>query len=226
MIVRVATKEDIVHIQTLCDWYEESAKQRGTGISKRNPFYIERKMRNGDAVIAFDDDNTLAGFSYIETFEEEKFVVNSGLIVRTDLRSSGIGKQLKLANFKQSRTKFPHSKIFSITTSLAVMRMNSKLGYKPVTFSELTQSDEFWKGCESCKNYNILMANERKMCICTGLVYDQLDDEFTQKPEEKNDSSSEDSPQLIVKRKTNKYSLFLNFLNKFHILAPKMNKYS
>lgn len=137
-------------------------------------------MRNGNAVIAFDDDNQIAGFSYIETYEEEKFVVNSGLIVRLDLRSSGVGRDIKQAVFALSRTKFPKSKIFSITTSLAVMRMNTKLGYKPVTFSELTQSDEFWVGCKSCKNYTILMENERKMCICTGLVYDNLNDEYAQ----------------------------------------------
>ncbi|MGL5234381.1 MAG: GNAT family N-acetyltransferase, partial [Empedobacter falsenii] len=97
-----------------------------------------------------------------------------------DLRSSGIGREIKHAIFKLSRTKFPNSKIFSITTSLAVMRMNTKLGYMPVTFSELTQSDEFWNGCKSCKNYHILMENDRERCICTGLMYDNLNDEFGQ----------------------------------------------
>lgn len=180
MYVRVAKADDAQYSALLCEWYEESARMRKTGIAKRNPVYLERKMRNGNAVIAFDDDDQIAGFSYIETYEDEKFVVNSGLIVRLDLRSSGIGKEIKQAVFALSRTKFPKSKIFSITTSLAVMRMNTKLGYKPVTFSELTQSDEFWNGCKSCKNYTILMENERKMCICTGLVYDNLNDEFGQ----------------------------------------------
>lgn len=180
MYVRIANAEDAKYAEVLCEWYEESARMRKTGIAKRNPVYLERKMRNGNAVIAFDDDDQIAGFSYIETYEEEKFVVNSGLIVRLDLRSSGIGKEIKKAVFQLSRTKFPKSKIFSITTSLAVMRMNTKLGYKPVTFSELTQSDEFWNGCKSCKNYHILMDNDRERCICTGLVYDNLDDEFAQ----------------------------------------------
>ncbi len=181
MYVRIANADDAKYAELLCEWYEESARMRKTGIAKRNPVYLERKMRNGNAVIAFDDDDQVAGFSYIETYEEEKFVVNSGLIVRLDLRSSGIGREIKHAVFELSRTKFPKSKIFSITTSLAVMRMNTKLGYKPVTFSELTQSDEFWNGCKSCKNYHILMDNERERCICTGLVYDNLDDEYAKR---------------------------------------------
>lgn len=186
MVVRVADKDDVKYADELVLWYQESARQRKTGIAKRNPIYLQRKMVNGNAIIAFDDDGSLAGFSYIETYEEEKFVVNSGLIVRTDLRTSGIGKEIKKAIFALSRTKFPNSKIFSITTSLAVMRMNTKLGYKPVTYSELTQSEEFWNGCKSCKNYQILLENERKMCICTGLVYDNLDDEFAKKQQENN----------------------------------------
>ncbi|SFM71251.1 hypothetical protein SAMN05421738_10229 [Algoriella xinjiangensis] len=190
MYVRIANAEDAKYAEVLCEWYEESARMRKTGIAKRNPVYLERKMRNGNAVIAFDDDDQIAGFSYIETYEEEKFVVNSGLIVRLDLRSSGIGKEIKKAVFQLSRTKFPKSKIFSITTSLAVMRMNTKLGYKPVTFSELTQSDEFWNGCKSCKNYHILMDNDRERCICTGLVYDNLDDEFAQQAKQ-NDGKKE-----------------------------------
>lgn len=191
MYVRIANADDAQYTALLCEWYEESARMRKTGIAKRNPVYLERKMRNGNAVIAFDDENQIAGFSYIETYEEEKFVVNSGLIVRTDLRSSGIGKEIKKAVFALSRTKFPNSKIFSITTSLAVMRMNARLGYMPVTFSELTQSDEFWNGCKSCKNYHILMENERERCICTGLVYDNLNDEYGNKARQENNDKKE-----------------------------------
>jgi hypothetical protein len=174
MIIRIADKKDAEYAETLCEWYAESAKQRGTGIAKRNPVYVQRKMIKGDAVIAFDDEGRLAGFSYIESYENKKFVVNSGLIVRTEFRNTGLGKKIKHKIFELSRTKYPNSKIFSITTNLAVMKINSELGYRPVTFSELTQSEEFWQGCSSCKNYHILMENDRKMCLCTGLVYDNL----------------------------------------------------
>jgi hypothetical protein len=107
-------------------------------------------------------------------------VVNSGLIVNTALRKEGLGRAIKHEVFKLSRTKYPAAKIFGITTSLAVMKINTELGYKPVTFTELTRSDDFWKGCSSCKNYPILMENDRKMCLCTGMVYDTLNDQFSQ----------------------------------------------
>jgi hypothetical protein len=177
MLLRVATAADARHAETLCQWYEQSAKARGVGIAKRDPAYVVKKMRNGDAIIAFVG-NELAGFCYIETFEDAKFVVNSGLIVNTELRKEGLGRAIKQRVFELSRTKYPAAKLFGITTSAAVMKINNELGYRPVTFPELTQSDDFWKGCASCKNYPILQDNERKMCLCTGMVYDRLDDQY------------------------------------------------
>lgn len=171
MEIRVATAEDAIYADALCQWYIESAKQRGTGIAKREPAYVAKKMASGDGIIAFVG-GEVAGFCYIETFEDNTFVVNSGLVVNGELRKSGLGRAIKREVFKLSRRKYPQAKIFGITTSLAVMKINTELGYKPVTFSELTSSDDFWKGCKSCKNYGILMENERKMCLCTGMVYD------------------------------------------------------
>jgi hypothetical protein len=173
MTIRVATAADAQYADLLCQWYIESAKQRGTGIAKREPEYVKSKMLQGNAVIAFVDDE-LAGFCYIETFEGGKFVANSGLVVNTELRKHGLGRAIKRAVFRLSRTKYPDAKIFGITTSLAVMKINSDLGYKPVTFSELTTSEDFWKGCKSCKNFGILMENERKMCLCTGMVFEDI----------------------------------------------------
>jgi len=174
MTIRVATAADTHYADLLCQWYIESAKQRGTGIAKRDPEYVREKMRQGNAVIAFVD-GELAGFCYIETFESGKFVANSGLVVNTELRKHGLGRAIKREVFRLSRTKYPDAKIFGITTSLAVMKINSDLGYEPVTFSELTTSEDFWKGCKSCKNFGILMENERKMCLCTGMLFDKLD---------------------------------------------------
>ena len=183
MILRVANAADAQYVETLCQWYEQSAKQRGVGIAKRDPNYLIKKMERGDSIIAFMDDQ-LAGFCYIETFEDNKFVVNSGLIVNTELRKEGLGRAIKHRVFELSRTKYPQAKIFGITTSGPVMKINSELGYRPVTFQDLTQSDDFWKGCGSCKNYQILQDNNRKMCLCTGMVYDNLNDQFAQQPQE------------------------------------------
>lgn len=174
MIIRVATAADAQYAEQLCHWYVESAKTRGTGIAKREPAYVAQKMASGDGIIAFVDDK-LAGFCYIETFDDKTFVVNSGLIVNAQIRKGGVGRAIKQAVFELSRSKYPQAKIFGITTSLAVMKINSDLGYKPVTFSELTSSEDFWKGCKSCKNYPILMENERKICLCTGMLFEVPD---------------------------------------------------
>lgn len=164
------------YAEEICRLMEESAKVRGTGIAKRKPEYVQNKMVEGKAVIAFQG-TKLAGFCYIETWGDKKFVANSGLIVAPEYRKSGLARMIKQKAFELSRKKFPDAKIFGITTSLAVMKINSDLGYKPVTFSELTDDDAFWKGCESCVNYDILQRNSRRMCLCTGMLYDPAREE-------------------------------------------------
>jgi len=169
--IYVANSDHLKQAETICVMIEDAARLRGTGIAKRDPEYIRKKMREGKAVIAFDDD-TVVGFCYIETWENKKYVANSGLIVHPDYRSKGLALKIKEAAFNLSKKKFPGTKLFGITTSLAVMKINSKLGYKPVTFSELTKDESFWKGCQSCPNFDILTRNERRNCLCTGMLYD------------------------------------------------------
>ena len=166
-----ADKSHSIYAELICETIAEAAKVRGTGIAKRQPEYIISKMENGNAVIALEDDK-FAGFCYIEAWSHGKFVANSGLIVHPDFRNLGLAKRIKKVIFEHSRTKFPDSKVFSITTGLAVMKMNSELGYKPVTFSELTDDQSFWKGCQTCKNFDVLTRTEQKMCLCTGMLYD------------------------------------------------------
>jgi GNAT superfamily N-acetyltransferase len=168
---------DISHskyAEIICETIAESAAVRGTGIARRTPEYITKKMVNGNAVIALDGD-TFAGFCYIELWGHGKYVANSGLIVHPDYRGAGLAKKIKHKVFKHSRTKFPDAKVFSITTGLAVMKMNTDLGYKPVPFSELTDVPTFWDGCQTCKNYDVLTRTNRKMCLCTGMLYDSKD---------------------------------------------------
>ena len=172
--IEVADKKHCRYVMEICNEMEESAKIRGTGIAKRSPDYIEMKIIEGKAVIALDEKLRFAGFSYIESWGHESYVANSGLIVNPEYRKSGLARQIKKKIFELSRKKFPNAKIFSITTSLAVMKLNSEIGFKPVTFSELTDDEEFWNGCEACVNYDILLRNSRRMCLCTGMLYDPL----------------------------------------------------
>lgn len=173
--ILVADESHVGFSQIICDEMASSAKARGTGIAKRSPEYIEQKMREGKAVIAFDENNIWAGFCYIETWSHGEYVANSGLIVNPNFRKGGLAKAIKKKIFELSRKKYPEAKIFGLTTGLAVMKINSELGYEPVTYSELTQDEAFWAGCKSCINYDILMSKERKNCLCTGMLYDPKD---------------------------------------------------
>ncbi len=176
----VASESHIIYAQQICDEMAESAKARGTGIAKRSPEYVANKMQEGKAVIAFHLDGTWAGFCYIETWDGA-FVANSGLIVNPIYRKSGLAKAIKKTIFNLSREKYPDAKIFGLTTGLAVMKINSELGYEPVTYSELTKDENFWSGCRSCVNFDILTLKERKNCLCTAMLYDP---EQKQKDEE------------------------------------------
>lgn len=177
IVVRLATADDIRYSETITREMEESAKARGTGIAKRSPAYIEKKMQEGKSVIALTTDGTWVGFCYIEAWQHEKYVANSGLIVSPAFRKSGVATEIKHKIFELSRQKYPQAKIFGLTTGLAVMKINSELGYEPVTYSELTSDDEFWKGCQSCVNYDILMSKGRKNCLCTGMLFDPAEAE-------------------------------------------------
>jgi hypothetical protein len=178
ILIASASYQDFAQI--ICDEMESSAKARGTGIAKRSPDYIKEKMREGKAVIAFTEDGIWAGFCYIETWSHGEYVANSGLIVAPPFRKSGLAKNIKKMIFDLSQKLYPNAKLFGLTTGLAVMKINSDLGYEPVTYSELTQDEAFWAGCKSCVNYEILMSKERKNCMCTAMLYDPKE----QKPKE------------------------------------------
>ncbi|HLF32972.1 MAG TPA: GNAT family N-acetyltransferase [Cyclobacteriaceae bacterium] len=170
--VYITDKSHSKYAPEICQLIEESAKQRGTGIAKRDVNYIIRKIEEGKAVICLRYDNRLSGFCYIETWSNANYVANSGLIVHPDFRKHGLAKMIKRKAFNLSRKLYPKAKLFGLTTSLAVMKINSDLGYEPVTFSELSQDDQFWQGCSSCVNYDILNRMKRVHCLCTGMMFD------------------------------------------------------
>ena len=196
----IANSSHNKYAEIICETIETSAMQRGTGIAKRTQEYIMTKFENQNAVIALDGDK-FAGFCYIESWEHGKFVANSGLIVHPNYRNIGLAKQIKQVIFKHSRTKFPEAKVFSITTGLPVMKLNSDLGYKPVTFSELTDDQSFWDGCQTCRNFDVLTRTDRKMCLCTGMLFD---------PKNNNKEASEEVKESVFKKLKNiKQNLFL-----------------
>jgi hypothetical protein len=209
--IHIASQAHVDHAEEICIEMEESAKARGTGIAKRSPDYIREKMLEGKAVIALDNNNNWAGFCYIETWSHGEYVANSGLIVKSTLRKSGLAKLIKKKIFELSRTTYPDAKIFGLTTGLAVMKINSDLGYEPVTYSELTQDEAFWAGCKSCVNYEILISKERKNCMCTAMLYDPKDH---YEPEETKEFFKEKSGILERLIRIKQWKLLQPFLKK------------
>ena len=164
--VLVANVEHEVYVDTILDTIAEAAKVRGTGIAKRTHEYLAKKMAEAKAVIALrKSDGRFAGFSYIETWENQQYVTTSGLIVHPDFRGLGLAKRIKDMTFTLARTRWPHAKIFSLTSGAAVMTMNTQLGYQPVTFADLTEDEAF-------VNVDVLHRTGRKYCICTAMLYD------------------------------------------------------
>lgn len=171
MEIQVAKRIHVSYAKIISETIASSAQVRGTGIARRTPEYIQKKIESGNAIIALDGD-TFAGFCYIEAWGHEKYVAHSGLIVAPEYRGIGLAKKIKTKIFKYTKEKYPNSKIFGITTGLPVMKINYDLGYRPVTFSKLTDDPDFWKGCQTCKNYDVLTRTNQTMCLCTGMLYE------------------------------------------------------
>lgn len=169
--VIVADASHEKYVDTILKTISDAAKVRGTGIAKRTHEYLATKMKEAKAVIALDGDK-FAGFSYIETWGNKQYVTTSGLIVHPDYRGLGLSKRIKNLTFTLARVRWPHAKIFSLTSGSAVMKMNTQLGYHPVTFNDLTDDEAFWRGCEGCINVDVLHRTNRRYCICTAMLYD------------------------------------------------------
>ncbi|WP_265429085.1 GNAT family N-acetyltransferase [Chryseobacterium sp. YIM B08800] len=170
MEIEISSSMHLMYVSEIQQEMYDSAQRRGTGIAKRSIEYLSKKISEGNAVVATENGEWV-GFCYIETWSHGQFVANSGLIVSPKFRHGGIATLIKDRVFALSREKFPNAKIFGLTTGLAVMKINSDLGYKPVIYSELTQDEEFWNGCKNCVNYEILMKKERKNCLCTAMLF-------------------------------------------------------
>ena len=177
IIIRLAGEGDLHHITTITAEIESSAQMRGTGICKRSPSQLEQRIKEGTAVIAVTNTNEWVGFCYIKAWDDDRFVSTCALIVSSQYRKSNVATRLKEKAFDLARTKYPHAKLFGLTTSLAVMKINSRLGFKPVTYSEITKNEAFWDACKSCPNYSILENKSRCNCLCTAMLFDAVEDQ-------------------------------------------------
>ena len=201
--IMVANESHYKYIDEILATIEESSKDRGTGIAKRSPEYVKNKITEGKAIIALDGE-LFAGFCYIESWGNKQYVANSGLIVNPKYRGHGVAKKIKKFSFDLSRQRFPNAKLFGLTSGAAVMKINTELGYVPVTFADLTDDEEFWKGCQGCVNFDVLQRTNRRYCICTAMLYDPNDPNRRNREEKENEA-----------KKQNKKSVITDFINKF-----------
>jgi len=185
--VMVADASHEIYVDTILETIEAAASVRGTGIARRTHDYVAQKMKEGKAIIALAGEE-FAGFTYIESWGNKQYVATSGLIVVEKFRQKGLAKRIKEASFALARLRWPKAKLFSLTSGSAVMKMNTELGYVPVTFSELTDDEAFWRACEGCINHDILVRTNRKYCICTAMLYDPKDPHRAKREQQERDS--------------------------------------
>lgn len=169
--VIIANADHEKYVDEILETISAAAKVRGTGIAKRTHEYVAQKMKEGKAIIALSGEE-FAGFCYIESWGNKQYVANSGLIVVEKFRGHGLAKRIKKKAFDLSRQLWPGAKLFGLTSGGAVMKINTELGYVPVPFSELTDDEAFWKGCQGCINHDVLERTGRRYCICTAMLYD------------------------------------------------------
>ncbi|MDR3194435.1 MAG: GNAT family N-acetyltransferase [Tannerella sp.] len=172
--VMIADESHEKYVEIILETIENAAKVRGTGIARRSSDYVAQKMKEGKAIIALADEE-FAGFSYIESWGNKQFVATSGLIVVEKFRNRGLAKRIKHAAFQLARLRWPKAKLFSLTSGSAVMKLNTELGYFPVTFADLTDDESFWRGCNGCVNHDVLIRTQRRYCICTAMLFDPDD---------------------------------------------------
>ncbi|MBR1947633.1 MAG: GNAT family N-acetyltransferase [Bacteroidaceae bacterium] len=169
--VQIANASHEKYVDEILETISAAAKVRGTGIAKRTHEYVAQKMKEGKAIIALSGEE-FAGFCYIESWGNKQYVANSGLIVVEKFRGHGLAMRIKKTAFNLSRKLWPNAKLFGLTSGGAVMKINTELGYVPVPFSELTDDEAFWRGCQGCINHDVLERTDRRYCICTAMLYD------------------------------------------------------
>lgn len=170
-VITLATSQHYHYASDICNLIQESSKVRGTGIAGRTPQQVLQKMQENKGIIALAN-GQLAGFCYFEVWENNQFVSNSALIIHPQFRRKNLARLIKEFAFKTARERYPDAILFGLTTSLPVMKINSELGLKPTVFSQLPQDQNFWEGCKSCVNFDILSRTQKQHCLCVGMLFD------------------------------------------------------
>jgi hypothetical protein len=171
-VIRLATEADAKHLPRIADLLDEGAISRGIGRGRRPDSLMLQKIRENRSIMAFNPEGDVVGFCYIDTWNNDSFVVHNALIVAPKYRDKNLGWLIKEFAFKITRSRWPDAKIFGLTTTQAVMHINSKLGYEPVVYAALPQDERFWNGHSNCIYYDVLQRSGGRFCLCTAMLYD------------------------------------------------------
>lgn len=171
IIIRIAGESDACYIQNIIAEIDNAAKDPATGICRRTASFLAKKIKEGLAVIAVTSRNEWAGFCYIQEWEEARFVSSCALVIAPAARNTGIAGAIKTKIFELAQHRYPKAILFGLTTSSAVMKINSKLGYQPVPYAAITKASGFWDSCRGCQHYDILQRQNRTNCLCTAMRF-------------------------------------------------------
>jgi len=166
IVVRTALESDVGYADVASELIAQAAVDYD--VAQRSPELLREKILHGRAVLALAGDE-LVGFGFWSPWQGGRFVSHSGLVVRPDKRGLMLGKRPKSELLASSRRHFPQAILMSLTSSSAVQAMNTSLGFERVRLDQLTADPEFWRGCESCRNYAELLAH-RDHCRCDGMI--------------------------------------------------------
>jgi len=170
--VRSAQATDIIHASLISKTIELTNQNADNGICKRSASFLQQKILEGDAVIAVTKQNKWVGFIYLQKWNDD-FVSCCALIVHARYRNEKIAWQLKQKAVDLAKRKYPNAKLFGLTTAAAVMKINSRLGYIPVTYDQITGDQNFWNACKTCPNYQILKSKGQRNCLCTAMLLER-----------------------------------------------------
>ena len=167
--VRVAGPGDVVHAEAIAEAICREVEAGAIGMALRTPELLRAKMLAGDALIATRGGHW-AGFCYLSPWEGGRFVSTSALIVPQPFRGLGTARLLKHASLELARRRYPGARLFGITMSPSVAKINLELGLRQVPYSEITSDPGFWQGCETCPFHAELVANRGVTCRCRAFV--------------------------------------------------------
>lgn len=161
--MRFATVYDQQYADNIAHEISISALLRNVAIEPRTGDYIFQKMIDGLAVIAIDNETEeWIGFCALDVWNHQRYVANTGLIVKPKYRGKNVSNLLKNKLFELARIKFPSAKIFSLTNKELIKKINIDLGFQEVEAREILYDPYFNTGMNSWVDFIELLKHSEE----------------------------------------------------------------